>query len=79
MKSIGIIRRLDSLGRLVLPVELRRAFDLRVDDPVEIYVEGDKIILKKYHPECVFCNENEDLMVFKGKSVCRDCAKALEK
>lgn len=57
MKSTGIVRKLDELGRVVLPIELRRTMDLNIHDTVEIFVEDDKIILKKYHPACIFCGE----------------------
>ena len=77
MKSLGITRPLDSLGRLVLPVELRRAFDLKENDPVEIYVEGDAILLKKHQAVCVFCARTDDLTSFKDKAVCKNCLKEL--
>ena len=55
MKSTGIVRKVDELGRIVLPIELRRTLDIDVKDALEIYVEGSQIILKKYEPACVFC------------------------
>lgn len=57
MKSTGVVRKLDELGRIVLPIELRRTLDISVRDTLEIFVEDDKIILKKYHPACIFCND----------------------
>ena len=60
MKSTGIVRKLDELGRVVLPIELRRTMDLNIHDTVEIFVEDDKIILKKYHPACIFCGNRSD-------------------
>lgn len=77
MKSTGIIRRLDELGRVVLPIEIRRSFSLAEKDPVEIYVEGDSIILKKHQLTCVFCGEGKNLVDYKGKPVCRKCIKAI--
>ena len=74
MKETGIIRPIDELGRIVLPMELRRSFDLKPKDGVEIYTDGDSIILKKYSPSCVFCGSNEGLTVFRGKPVCAGCA-----
>lgn len=74
MKSTGIVRKIDELGRVVLPIELRRTYDLAVRDSIEIYTEEDKIILKKFQKSCIFCGEGEDLIDFKGKSVCAECA-----
>ena len=73
MKSTGVVRKVDELGRIVVPIELRRTMDINVKDTLEIFVEGDQIILKKYHPACVFCEEIHDLQTFRGKNVCRDC------
>lgn len=78
MKSTGIVRKVDELGRIVLPIELRRTLDIDVRDPLEIYIEGnDTIILKKYQPTCVFCGESANIRNFRGKNVCEDCVKAL--
>mgnify|MGYP003202977717 CR=1 FL=1 len=65
MKSTGVVRQLDTLGRIVLPIELRRTMD--------IFVEGDEIILKKYHPSCIFCSDARDVVPYKGKLVCKSC------
>lgn len=73
MKSIGIVRKIDELGRIVLPIELRNKMDINTKDSVEIYVDNDKIILKKYQPCCVFCGNADNVTMFKGKLVCRDC------
>lgn len=74
MKSLGIVRRIDHVGRIVLPKELRRMFDLEDnEDSLEIFVEDDKIILKKYEPACVFCNSADNVVDYMGKKVCRDC------
>ena len=75
MKATGIIRRIDELGRVTLPVELRRSLDLKLHDSVEIYVEGDGIVLKKYTPRCIFCGGDASLIEFRGKNVCRKCAR----
>ena len=71
MKSTGMVRQLDTLGRIVIPVELRRTMDLSLKDTLEIFVDGDQIVLKKYHPACVFCNDARDVISYKGKLVCR--------
>ena len=73
MKSTGIVRNVDELGRIVLPIELRRTLDIEVKDSLEIYVDGSQIILKKYEPACVFCGNAKDVINFKGKNICRSC------
>ena len=73
MKSTGMVRQLDTLGRIVIPVELRRTMDLSLKDTLEIFVDGDQIVLKKYHPACVFCNDARDVISYQGKLVCRRC------
>ncbi|MDR3767340.1 MAG: AbrB/MazE/SpoVT family DNA-binding domain-containing protein [Butyricicoccus sp.] len=73
MKSTGIVRKVDELGRIVLPIELRRTLDIEVKDALEIYVDGAQIILKKYEPACIFCGNAKDVTNFKGKNICRDC------
>ena len=73
MKSIGIVRKIDELGRIVLPIELRNKMDINTKDSVEIFVDNDKIILKKYQPCCLFCGNADNVTMFKGKLVCRDC------
>jgi len=77
MKSTGIIRKLDELGRIVLPIEMRRSFNLAEKDAVEIYVEGDSIILRKHQPNCLVCGESKNLVEYKGKLFCRGCVKNL--
>ena len=77
MKSTGIVRKVDELGRIVLPIELRRTLDIEIKDPLEIYVEGDAVILKKYEPACVFCGESEDTAEYRDKTVCAKCIKAV--
>ncbi len=78
MKNTGIIRKIDELGRVVLPVEIRRALTLNIKDPVEIYTDKDSIILKKYSCSCIFCDEKEDLIEFHGKHVCPACLKKVK-
>lgn len=77
MKATGIVRQLDMLGRVVLPIEMRRTMDIQQKDSVEIYVDGDSIILRKHHPVCIFCNSKQDLGVYKDKLVCNVCRRAL--
>ncbi len=78
MKSIGIVRKLDDLGRIVLPVELRHTLGLEEKDPLEIFVEDNHIILKKYQPSCIFCNNAKNVTVFKGQNICEDCLRELK-
>lgn len=77
MKATGIVRKLDELGRVVLPIELRRTLGIAQKDALEIYVDQEMIILKKYEPACVFCGNAENVQVFQGKNVCRECATAM--
>ena len=78
MKSTGIVRKVDELGRIVLPIELRRTLDIAEKDPLEIYVDDDKIILRKYEPSCIFCGNATDVFVFKRKNICPACIKELK-
>lgn len=73
MKSTGIVRQLDKLGRIVLPKELRKVFQIENEDSLEIYVEEDRIILRKYAPSCIFCSNDNGVQVYKGKHVCPEC------
>ena len=77
MKSTGIVRPLDSLGRIVLPIELRRTMGMDVKDPVEIFVQGDRIVLRKYQPACIFCGSEKDLVEHGDYNVCRACIESL--
>jgi len=79
MKSIGIVRKVDELGRIVIPIELRRTLDIEEKDSLEIYVSEDMIILKKYQPACIFCGQAQNVIQYKGKNVCRDCIGQLNK
>ena len=78
MKSTGIVRKVDELGRIVLPIEMRRTVDIEEKDALEIYVEGSSVILKKYKPSCIFCDTTKDIVVFKGKNICPKCLKELK-
>ena len=71
MKSTGIVRKVDSLGRIVLPIELRRVMGIDIKDPIEIFVDEGKIILKKYQPACFFCDNANDIIDFKDKKICQ--------
>ena len=75
MKSTGIVRRIDSLGRLVLPAEMRRIFDINEREEVEIFTKDDMIILRKYEAFCIFCGSSNEVKSFKDRGVCSKCAK----
>ncbi len=79
MKSTGIVRKVDELGRVVLPIELRRTLDIAEKDALEIYVDGANIILKKYEPACIFCDNAKDVVEYKGKKICTECMAAFKK
>lgn len=79
IKATGIVRRLDNLGRLVIPKELRKILSVNEGDALEIYTEGDKIMLKKYTPGCVFCGEVENTFNFQNKFICVNCSKDILK
>jgi transcriptional pleiotropic regulator of transition state genes len=78
MKATGIVRKVDELGRVVLPVELRKTFDIKKEDPLEIYVDGDSIILKKYEPACIFCGDAKNTKRIHEKIVCANCIEEMK-
>ncbi len=78
MKATGIVRKVDELGRIVLPIELRRTLDIGERDALEIYLDGDTVILKKYAPSCVFCGGTKGIVSYKGKNVCASCLRDLK-
>jgi transcriptional pleiotropic regulator of transition state genes len=77
MKSTGIIRKVDDLGRIVLPIELRRTLDIAERDELEIFMENGRVILQKYESACIFCGSNRNLVNFSGKNICGDCARKI--
>lgn len=77
MKSTGIVRKVDELGRIVLPIELRRTLDIAEKDALEIYVDGNSVVLKKYQPACVFCGDAREIKPFHGKNICANCLREL--
>jgi len=79
MKATGMIRSLDQLGRIVIPIELRRVLDIEIGDGLEFYSDEDTIVLKKYEPACIFCNNAKDIKVYRGKNVCGECYSELKK
>ncbi len=79
MTSTGIVRRIDSVGRFVLPIELRRTLEIDDNDSLEIFIEDNTIILKKYQPACIFCGNARDVSTYKGKNICPVCLDELSK
>lgn len=78
MKSTGMVRKVDELGRIVLPIEMRRTLGISERDPVEICTEADSIILRKYQAACVFCNSSKNVLSCEGKNICADCLKDIK-
>ena len=77
MRSLGIVRKMDQLGRLVIPKETRKMFNLNEGEPVEIFTDGDKIIIKKYKPGCQCCRNMENIKEYKGIKICKKCLNEL--
>ena len=73
MKSTGMVRRVDELGRVVIPKEIRDKLDIQEKDPIEIYVDGTSIVLKKVQSNCIFCGSTKDLIEYKDKLLCKKC------
>jgi len=78
MKATGIVRKVDELGRIVLPMELRKTLGIQKEDPVEIFVDDNNIILRKYEPACIFCGSAVDVLVIHNKNICRNCLDELK-
>lgn len=79
MKSSGIVRKIDGLGRIVLPIETRRMLDIEPRDGVEIFLDKDMVILKKYQPSCIFCGDADNITYYRDKRICRNCLADLKK
>lgn len=79
VKATGIVRKVDELGRIVLPIELRRTLDIEERDSLEIYLDGDKIVLEKYEPACLFCGSSRGLTNYRGKNICSECIRNINR
>ncbi|MBR7081418.1 MAG: AbrB/MazE/SpoVT family DNA-binding domain-containing protein [Oscillospiraceae bacterium] len=79
MKSTGIVRKVDELGRIVIPVEIRRTLDIEEKDNIEIFVDNSSIVMRKYEPACIFCGKTKKILDYKGKKVCQDCVSEFKK
>jgi transcriptional pleiotropic regulator of transition state genes len=73
VKTTGIVRKIDDLGRMVIPIELRKTMNINKKDPMEIFVDEEKIILRKYEPACIFCGSADDVIEFEGRTICGSC------
>ena len=78
MKATGILRKIDGLGRIVIPMENRNKLEIAENDPLEIHVEGSSIVLRKYEPDCTFCGSSRNVVEYKGKNVCEKCISELK-
>jgi transcriptional pleiotropic regulator of transition state genes len=78
MKSTGMVRRVDELGRIVLPIEIRKVLDIKVKDHIEIFMDDGRIVLQKCQPFCIFCGNGENIVYFGGKRVCSECIEKLK-
>lgn len=78
MKSTGVVRKVDELGRIVLPIEIRKTLDIQQKDAVEIFIDEDKIVLQKYQPACIFCNNIDNIVYFSGKRICSACLEKMK-
>ncbi len=78
MKSTGMVRKVDELGRIVIPIEIRQNMDIKVKDPLEIFIDNDTIILRKYQPACIFCGNADNVVYFKDKRICSSCLEKIK-
>lgn len=79
LKATGVVRKVDGLGRIVIPMEIRQAYDIKEKDSLEIFIDGGKIVLRKYEPACIFCNNAENVTDYHGKLICKTCLKEINK
>ena len=78
VKSTGVVRRVDELGRIVIPIEIRKTLGINIKDPVEISMQSNTIILKKHESSCTFCGNGRDLIEYRGKYICKNCKKDMK-
>jgi transcriptional pleiotropic regulator of transition state genes len=79
MKSTGIVRNIDELGRIVIPSSIRKIKGIEIKDPMEFFVDGNSIVLRKYNQSCVFCGSEKDIALFEEQRICGDCLEKLKK
>lgn len=73
MKATGVVRTVDSVGRFVIPMEIRKTMNINVNDSLEVFVDEDTILLRKYNPSCIFCKSLDDIIEFEGQKICKSC------
>lgn len=78
MKSTGFVKKIDELGRILIPKELRSSMELDTKDALEMFVDGDRIVLQKYQPACIFCNSADEIIFFEGRRICASCLSKLK-
>ena len=78
MKSTGFVKKIDELGRILIPKELRSSMELDTKDALEMFVDGDRIVLQKYQPACIFCNNADNIIFFEGRRICASCLSKLK-
>ena len=78
MKSTGLVKKIDELGRILIPKEVRASMELDSKDSLEIFIENDRIILQKYQPSCIFCNNADNILFFEGRRICASCLSKLK-
>ncbi len=78
MKSTGVVRKIDELGRVVIPKSVREILDIPNESPLEIFIDEDRIVLQKYQPSCIFCDSVDNILFFNKKRVCEACLKKLK-
>ncbi len=78
MKSTGVVRKIDEMGRVVIPMEIRKTLDIKDGDSLEIFVDNDNIIFHKYQPSCIFCGNCDNVEFYAGKRICHDCIERLK-
>lgn len=78
MKTTGIVRKIDELGRIVLPKSIREILEIREKDPVEISIDGNKVILTKYQPSCIFCGSSDNVISYCDKRICEECIEKIK-
>ncbi len=79
MRAPGMIRKVDDLGRIVIPAEIRQAMELSKGDPVEMFLQEDQLVLRKFVPSCIFCGGVEGLVTYSGKNICGNCVDIIKK
>ena len=78
MKSTGFVKKIDDLGRILIPKEIRSSMELDNKDSLEIFIESDRIILQKYQPSCIFCKNADNVVFFEGRRICAECLSKLK-